>query len=43
MGYVKNDNGTDYTIAVYTDKNTTMQVGQQAVEQLARVTKSLMN
>ncbi|HJF46495.1 MAG TPA: class A beta-lactamase-related serine hydrolase [Limosilactobacillus oris] len=43
IGYVKNDNGTDYTIAVYTDKNTTMQVGQQAVEQLARVTKSLMN
>lgn len=43
IGYVKNDNGTDYTIAVYTDHNSNMQVGQQAVEQLSRVTKSLMN
>lgn len=42
IGYVKNRNGTDYTIAIYTDKNANMQVGQQAVEQLARVTKSLL-
>lgn len=42
IGYVKNNNGTDYTIAVYTDDNSTMQTGQQTIEQLARVTKSLM-
>lgn len=42
IGYIKNSNGTDYTIAVYTDKNSTMQTGQQTIEQLARVTKSLM-
>lgn len=42
IGYVKNSNGTDYTIAIYTDKNSTMQTGQQTIEQLARVTKSLM-
>lgn len=42
IGYVKNSNGTDYTIAVYTDKNSTMQVGQQTIEQLARVTKNKM-
>ena len=42
IGYVINNNGTDYTIAVYTDDNSTMQTGQQTIEQLARVTKSLM-
>ncbi|MGM9892384.1 serine hydrolase [Limosilactobacillus sp.] len=42
IGYVKNNNGTDYTIAIYTDRNSTMQTGQQTIEQLARVTKSLM-
>lgn len=42
IGYIKNTNGTDYTIAVYTDKNSSMPTGQQTIEQLARVTKPLM-
>lgn len=42
IGYIKNKNGTDYTIAVYTDKNNSMVTGQQTIEQLARVTKPLM-
>lgn len=42
IGYVKNKNGTDYTIAIYTDKNSTMQAGQQTIIQLGRVTKNLM-
>ncbi|WP_267200784.1 serine hydrolase [Limosilactobacillus kribbianus] len=42
IGYVKNDNGTDYTIAIYTDNNDSMVTGQQTIEQLARVTKPLM-
>lgn len=42
IGYIKNNNGTDYTIAVYTDKNNSMVTGQQTIEQLARVTKPLM-
>lgn len=42
IGYVKNRNGTDYTIAIYTDKNSNFQVGQQTIEQLARVTKNMM-
>lgn len=43
IGYVKNNNGTDYTIAVYTDKNQSMAAGQQTIEQLARVTKPILN
>lgn len=43
IGYVKNSNGTDYTIAVYTDKNKSMAAGQQTIEQLARVTKPILN
>ncbi|MFQ9707034.1 MAG: serine hydrolase [Limosilactobacillus pontis] len=43
IGYVKNANGTSYTIAVYTDKNNNMTTGQQTIEQLARTTKSIMN
>lgn len=43
IGYVKNSNGTDYTIAVYTDKNQTMAAGQQVIEQLARVTKPILD
>lgn len=42
IGYVKNRNGTDYTIAIYTDKNSSMPAGQQTIEQLARVTKNAM-
>lgn len=42
IGYVKNNNGTDYTIAVYTDNNSSMAGGQQTIEQLARVTKNAM-
>lgn len=42
IGYVKNDNGTSYTIAIYTDKNNSMVTGQQTIEQLARTTKSIM-
>lgn len=42
IGYVKNANGTSYTIAVYTDKNDSMMTGQQTIEQLARTTKSIM-
>lgn len=43
IGYVKNSNGTDYTIAIYTDKNQTMAAGQQVIEQLARVTKPILD
>ena len=43
IGYVKNSNGTDYTIAVYTDKNQSMAAGQQVIEQLARVTKPILD
>lgn len=42
IGYIKNSNGTSYTIAVYTDKNNSMMTGQQTIEQLARTTKSIM-
>lgn len=42
IGYIKNANGTSYTIAVYTDKNNNMMTGQQTIEQLARTTKSIM-
>lgn len=42
IGYIKNNNGTSYTIAVYTDKNNSMVTGQQTIEQLARTTKSIM-
>lgn len=43
IGYVKNSNGTDYTIAIYTDKNESMPAGQQVIEQLARVTKPILD
>lgn len=43
IGYIKNSNGTDYTIAVYTDKNQSMAAGQQVIEQLARVTKPILD
>ncbi len=43
IGYVKNSNGTDYTIAIYTDKNQSMAAGQQVIEQLARVTKPILD
>lgn len=43
IGYIKNSNGTSYTIAVYTDKNNSMVTGQQTIEQLARITKSIMD
>jgi beta-lactamase class A len=42
IGYIKNNNGTSYTIAVYTDNNNSMTTGQQTIEQLARTTKSIM-
>lgn len=42
IGYIKNSNGTSYTIAIYTDKNNSMMTGQQTIEQLARTTKSIM-
>lgn len=43
IGYVKNDNGTSYTIAMYSDKNQSMQTGEEVLNQLARVTKSIMD
>lgn len=43
IGYVKNNDGSNYTIAVYTDKNQTMAAGQQTISQLARVTKSIFD
>lgn len=43
IGYVKNDNGTSYTIAVYSDHNQSMQSGEDVIEQLARVTNSILN
>lgn len=43
IGYIKNSDGSNYTIAVYTDKNSSMLSGQQTIEQLARATKSIMN
>lgn len=42
IGYIKNKNGSSYTIAVYTDNNSSMTTGQQTIEQLARATKPLM-
>ncbi|WP_322976069.1 hypothetical protein [Limosilactobacillus reuteri] len=42
-GYVKNSNETCYTIAIYTDKNQSMAAGQQVIEQLARVTKPILD
>lgn len=43
IGYVKNDNGTSYTIAMYSDKNQSMQTGEEVLNQLARVTKPILN
>ena len=43
IGYVKNSNGTSYTIAMYSDKNQSMQTGEEVLNQLARVTKPILN
>ena len=43
IGYVKNDNNTSYTIAMYSDKNQSMQTGEEVLNQLARVTKAVMD
>lgn len=43
IGYVKNENGTSYTIAMYSDKNQSMQTGEEVLNQLARVTKPILN
>lgn len=43
VGYIKNDDGTSYTIAVYSDHNQSMQSGEDVIEQLARVTDSILN
>lgn len=42
IGYIKNNNGSSYTIAVYTDNNNSMPAGQQTIEQLAQITKQIM-
>lgn len=43
IGYVENDNKTSYTIAIYSDKNTSMQTGEEVLNQIARVTKPVMD
>lgn len=43
IGYIKNDDGTSYTIAIYSDHNQSMQSGEDVIEQLARVTKSVLD
>lgn len=43
IGYVKNKNGTSYTIAMYSDKNQSMQTGEEVLNQLARVTNPILN
>ncbi|MDO4903674.1 MAG: serine hydrolase [Limosilactobacillus sp.] len=42
IGYITNNDGSTYTIAVYTDKNTSMENGQQTIEQIARIAKSYL-
>lgn len=43
IGCIKNDDGTSYTIAIYSDHNQSMQSGEDVIEQLARVTKSILD
>lgn len=43
IGYVKGANDNDYTIAVYTDNNSTMNSGEKLIEKLARSTKNVLD
>lgn len=43
IGYVKTESGNSYTIAMYSDKNQSMQTGEEVLNQLARVTKPILN
>lgn len=43
IGYVGGKNNNDYTIAVYSDDNSSMHSGEELVEKLARSTKRIMD
>jgi beta-lactamase class A len=43
IGYINNGNNNDYTIAVYTNDNSTMSSGEKLIEKLARSTKKIMD
>lgn len=43
IGYISGKNQNDYTIAVYTDDNSSMGSGEDLIEKLARSTKQIMD
>lgn len=43
IGYINGSGDNDYTIAVYTDGNSTMKSGERLIEKLARSTKDVLN
>lgn len=43
IGYVHDNNDNDYTIAVYTDDNSSMSSGKNLIEKLARSTKQVLD
>ncbi|WP_251545604.1 serine hydrolase [Limosilactobacillus caecicola] len=43
IGYIKGSNNNNYTIAVYTDDNSTMNSGEKLIEKLARSTKKVLD
>ncbi|WP_295731267.1 serine hydrolase [uncultured Limosilactobacillus sp.] len=43
IGYISGQHQNDYTIAVYTDDNSSMNSGEELIEKLARSTKQIMD